>query len=86
MVLSVRNIVRVVLVIIGVLVALYLLWLVRKPISWILISAFLAVALSRPVDRLHRHMKRGLAITIVYVGLLLVPILLIALIVPPLIN
>jgi predicted PurR-regulated permease PerM len=86
LVLSVRNIVRVVLVIIGVLVTLYLLWLVRKPISWILISVFLAVALSRPVDRLHRHMKRGLAITVVYVGLLLVPILLIALIVPPLIN
>jgi predicted PurR-regulated permease PerM len=86
LVLSVRNIVRMVLVIIGVLVALYLLWLLRKPIAWILISVFLAVALSRPVDRLHRHMKRGLAITIVYVGLLLVPILLIALIVPPLIN
>jgi predicted PurR-regulated permease PerM len=86
LVLSVRNIVRIVLVIIGVLIALYLLWLLRKPISWILISIFLAVALSPPVNRLTKHMKRGLAITIVYGGLLLVPILLIALIVPPLIT
>jgi predicted PurR-regulated permease PerM len=86
LVLSVRNIVRIVLVIIGVLVALYLLWLLRKPISWILVSVFLAVALSPAVNRLERHMKRGLAIAAVYCGLLLVPILLIALIVPPLIT
>jgi predicted PurR-regulated permease PerM len=84
--LSVRSIVRIVLVIVGVAIALYLLWLLRKPISWLLISIFLAVALSTPVNRLGRTMKRGFAITIVYVGLLLVPVLLIALIVPPLIT
>jgi len=85
-VLSVRNIVRIVLVIVGVAVTLYLLWLLRKPISWLLISVFLAVALSPPVNYLARSMKRGFAIAIVYFGLLLVPILLIALIVPPLIT
>jgi predicted PurR-regulated permease PerM len=85
-VLSVRNIVRIVLVIVGVAIALYLLWQLRKPISWLLISIFLAVALTPPVNRLARHMKRGFAITLVYLGLLLVPILLIALIVPPLIT
>jgi len=85
-VLSVRNIVRIVLVIVCVAVALYLLWLLRKPIAWLLISIFLAVALSPPVNYLARSMRRGLAITIVYAGLLLVPILLIALIVPPLIS
>jgi predicted PurR-regulated permease PerM len=85
-VLSVRNIVRIVLVIVGVAIALYLLWQLRKPISWLLISIFLAVALSPAVNRVARHMKRGLAITVVYLGLLLVPILLIALIVPPLIT
>ena len=84
--LSVRNIVRVVLVIVGVAIVLYLLWLLRRPISWLLISIFLAVALSPLVNRLARRMKRGLAIAVVYVGLLLVPILLIALIVPPLIT
>ena len=86
MVLSVRNIVRIVLVIVGVAIALYLLWQLRKPISWLLISIFLAVALSPAVNRLAARMKRGFAIALVYLGLLLVPILLIALIVPPLIT
>jgi predicted PurR-regulated permease PerM len=86
LVLSVRNIVRVVLVVVGVAIALYLLWLLRKPISWLLISVFLAVALSPAVNRLSRRMKRGFAIALTYVGLLLVPILLISLIVPPLIT
>jgi len=85
-VLSVRNIVRIVLVIVGVAIALYLLWQLRKPISWLLISIFLAVALSPAVNRLAARMKRGFAIALVYLGLLLVPILLIALIVPPLIT
>jgi predicted PurR-regulated permease PerM len=86
LVLSVRNIVRIVLVIVCVAITLYLLWQLRRPISWLLIAIFLAVALSPPVNWLARRMKRGFAITIVYLGLLLLPILLIALIVPPLIT
>jgi predicted PurR-regulated permease PerM len=86
LVLSVRNIVRIVLVIVCVAVILYLLWLLRKPIGWLLVSIFLAVALSQPVNHLARKMRRGFAITLVYLGLLLVPILLISLIVPPLIT
>jgi predicted PurR-regulated permease PerM len=84
--LSVRSIVRIVLVVVCVAIVLYLLFLLRKPISWLLVSAFLAVALSPPVNYLNRRMKRGLAIAVTYLGLLLVPILLIALIVPPLIT
>ena len=83
---TIRAIVRTVLVVVCVALILYLLYLLRKPISWLLISIFLAVALSPLVNRAARHMKRGLAIAVVYVGLLLVPILLIALIVPPLIT
>jgi predicted PurR-regulated permease PerM len=86
LVLSTRNIVRVVLTVVAVGAALYLLWLCRRPISWVLISMFLAVALSPPVNRLSQRMRRGFAIAIVYTSLLLVPILLIALIVPPLIT
>jgi predicted PurR-regulated permease PerM len=86
LVLSVRNIVRIVLVVVCVAIVLYLLWLLRKPISWLLISIFLAVALSPVVNRLNRRMKRGFAIALTYLGLLLVPILLISLIVPPLIT
>jgi predicted PurR-regulated permease PerM len=85
-VLSVRDIVRIVLVVVCVAVTLYLLWLLRKPISWLLIAIFLAVALSPPVNWLNRRMRRGFAISIVYLALLLVPVLLIALIVPPLIS
>lgn len=83
---SVRATVRIVLVIVAVAITLYMLYLLRKPISWILIATFLAVALSPVVNTLARRMKRGLAITITYVGLLLVPVALIALIVPPLIT
>jgi predicted PurR-regulated permease PerM len=84
--LSLRNIVRIVLTVVCVVIALYLLWLLRKPISWLLIATFLAVALSPPVNVLSRRMKRGFAIALTYLGLLAVPILLIALIVPPLIS
>jgi predicted PurR-regulated permease PerM len=83
---TVRMIVRIVLVVVCVAIVLYLLWLLRKPISWLLIATFLAVALSPPVNALNRHMRRGFAIAITYLGLLLVPVLLIALIVPPLIT
>jgi predicted PurR-regulated permease PerM len=78
--------VRIVLIVVCVAICLYLLYLLRRPISWILIAAFLAVALSGPVNYLARRMRRGFAITIVYLGLLAVPVLLIALIVPPLIT
>jgi predicted PurR-regulated permease PerM len=81
-----RTIVRIVLIVVCVAICLYLLYLLRRPISWILIAAFLAVALAGPVNVLARHMRRGFAITIVYLGLLAVPLLLIALIVPPLIT
>jgi predicted PurR-regulated permease PerM len=82
----VRTIVRIVLIVVAVAISLYLIWLLRRPIGWLLAAAFLAVALSGPVNYLSTRMRRGFAITIVYLGLLLVPIGLIALIVPPLIT
>ena len=81
-----KSVVRLVLIIVLVAVALYLLYLLRRPISWLLIAAFLAVALSGPVNWVSRRMRRGLAIAVVYLGLLAVPIALMALIVPPLIT
>jgi predicted PurR-regulated permease PerM len=81
-----RSIVRIVLIVVCVAIALYLLYLLRKPISWVLIAIFLAVALSGPVNALARHMRRGFAIAIVYLVLLAIPLSLIALIVPPLIT
>jgi predicted PurR-regulated permease PerM len=81
-----KAIARIVLIVIGVVVSLYVIYLLRKPVSWLLVAAFLAVALSGPVNWLNRRMRRGLAITAVYLGLLAIPFMLMALIVPPLIT
>jgi predicted PurR-regulated permease PerM len=77
---------RVVLMVVGVAIGLYLVYLVRKPLLWVLMALFLAVALSWPVNYLNRYMKRGFAITIVYLVLLLVPVGVALLIVPPIVN
>ena len=85
--LSVRTILRVVLVVVGVALALYLIYLLRKPITWIVIAGFIAIALSGPIGALERRIhRRGLATAIVYVVLILVPIGLGALILPPLVR
>src|SRR3954451_11406110 len=83
---SVRTVLRTVLIVVTVVLTLYLIYLLRKPIGWLLIAAFIAIALSGPVNFLHRHMRRGFAIAIVYIGLLLVPIGLGALIIPPVVT
>ena len=79
-------ILRTTLIVAGVLLALYVAYLLRRPITWLLISAFIALALSPPVRVLNRRMRRGFAIAIVYLGLLLVPIGLGALVVPPVVT
>src|ERR687897_1768541 len=81
-----RSVVRIVLIVVCVAIALYLLYLLRRPIAWLLIAIFLAVALSPPVNWLATRMRRGFAIAIVYLCLPAVPLLLVALIVPPLIT
>ena len=81
-----RSIVRIILIAVAVAISLYLLWLLREPIGWLVLATFIAVALAGPVNVLHRYMPRGLAIAAVYVGLLLLPIALGALVVPPLVD
>jgi predicted PurR-regulated permease PerM len=81
-----RAIARNVLVIAGVVLVLYIIYLLRKPISWLVIAAFLAVALAGPVNFFQRYMKRGLAIALVYLGLLAIPIGLGAVLLPPIVN
>jgi predicted PurR-regulated permease PerM len=81
-----RTIVRVVSIVVLAAIALYLVYLLRKPIGWVLTATFIAIALSGPVNRLNRRMRRGLAITLVYLGLILVPVGLTALVVPPLVT
>ena len=81
-----RLIARNVLVVVGVLLILYLIYLLRRPISWLIIAAFLAIALAGPVNFFQRYMKRGLAIFLVYLGLLAIPIGLGAVLIPPIVN
>ena len=68
---------RVVLIVLGVILAagvgLWMLWIARQVVTWILISMFLALALNPAVEALQRRgvRKRGAAVGIVYlIGLL----------------
>jgi predicted PurR-regulated permease PerM len=81
-----RTVVKVVLIIVAVVLCLYLIYLLRRPITWLFIAMFIAVALTPPVNRLSRHMKRGFAIALVYLSLLGVIVGLTALLVPPVVN
>ena len=83
---SPRIIVRTLVIFLSFAISLYLVYLLRKPIGWVLIATFLAVALSGPVNVLNQWMRRGFAITIVYFCLLLIPIGIGALIIPPLVT
>jgi predicted PurR-regulated permease PerM len=84
--LSVRAVLRTVLVIVAVVVTLYLIYLLRRPLAWIFIAGFLAIALAGPVNWLQRRMSRGLAIAIVYILLILVPVVIGALLIPPIVE
>jgi predicted PurR-regulated permease PerM len=81
-----RATLRTCLIVLGVALALYLIYLLRKPITWIFIAGFLAVALAGPVNFLQRWMRRGGAIAIVYLALVVVPVVLMGLLVPPIVT
>ncbi len=80
---TVRGILRVVATVVASAFALYLLYKLRTPISWLLFATFVAVSVSAPVNLLSRRMPRGAAIAIVYFGLILIPIVIGAILVPP---
>jgi predicted PurR-regulated permease PerM len=84
--LSLRVILRVVLTIVLVAVCIYLIYLLRRPLTWIFIAGFLAIAVSGPVNFLQRRMARGLAIALVYLALILVPLLFAAILIPPIVE
>ena len=71
---------------VAVVLTLVLIYILRKPLTWIFIAGFIAIALSGPIAFLERWMKRGLAIAIVYIALILTPFALIGLLVPPVVT
>lgn len=83
---SAAAVLRLTLVVVAVLGTLYVAYLLRRPITWLAIAGFIALALAPPVRVLNRWMRRGCAIAIVYVALLLVPIVLGLVIVPPVVT
>jgi predicted PurR-regulated permease PerM len=85
--LSARAVLRTVLVIVGVVLGLYLVYRLRQPLSWIFIAGFLAIALSGPINWLGRRgMAKGLSVATVYLTLILIPILVGALLIPPIVE
>jgi predicted PurR-regulated permease PerM len=83
---SARTILRIIALVVLTAVALYLVYLLRRPIGWVAMAAFIAIALGGPVNRLSRRIPRGIAITLVYLVLVLMPVALGALVIPPLVT
>jgi predicted PurR-regulated permease PerM len=84
---SARLVAKVVLVVAGVVGALYLAYLIREVIGLFLIAVFFAVAIAPAVNWLdHRRVPRWLAILLVYLGIGGAIFGIGLLIVPPLVN
>jgi predicted PurR-regulated permease PerM len=82
-----RTVVRVILVAIAIVGALYFLYLIRNVLGMLFISVFLAVALGPIVEIFVRHkVKRGLAILLTYLLLLAGVFGLGLLVVPPIVS
>ena len=81
-----RIVLRTVLIVLTVILTVYLVYLLQRPLSWLVIAAFVAIAVSGPIGLLSRHMPRGLAIATVYGALVALPLVLAALLIPPLVG
>ncbi len=82
-----RTVVRVILVAIAVVAALYFLYLVRSVLGMLFIAVFLAIALGPVVEFfVRRKVKRGLAILLTYILLLATVFGLGLLVVPPIVS
>jgi predicted PurR-regulated permease PerM len=85
--LAVAIAIRVVLVVLVAVIALAIIYLLRKPLGWLVLAGFIAMAVSGPVRLLERRLRRrGAAIAIVYLGVILMPVLVVAVLVPPLVE
>ena len=83
---STRIIVRTVCIVVIAALTLYIMYRLRRPISFLVIAAFIAVAMTGPVNLLQRFMKRGLAIAGAYLILIAVPVVLGVLLIPTMVG
>jgi predicted PurR-regulated permease PerM len=84
-----RTVFRILLVISGFFGLLVMIYVLRRPLVWLIIAAFLAVALNPPVNRIARYMprkSRGLATGLLLLVILTVLGLLLYALVPPLVS
>jgi predicted PurR-regulated permease PerM len=81
-----RAVLRTVLIVVSVVLTIYIIYLLRRPLSWIVIAGFLAIAVSGPVAVLQKRMPRGAAIALVYVTLVAVPLTIAALLIPEVVG
>jgi predicted PurR-regulated permease PerM len=83
-----RTIVIAALLLVGVAVVLWVVWVSRRVLIWTFVSAFLAVALSPAVDAIQRRglHRRGAAAAVVYLLMIAVIAGLGALFIPTLVN
>ncbi|HEX8034505.1 MAG TPA: AI-2E family transporter [Ktedonobacterales bacterium] len=80
------TVVVIIFTVLVVAAGLYLLWELGQLVRWMVIAIFLAVALNPAVDWLQRrHIRRSVAVLLVYLAFVLVVIGLGALVVPPLV-
>jgi predicted PurR-regulated permease PerM len=83
---SIRTTLRVIVTVALSALAIYIMYLVREPLGYIFLGAFVAVAASGPVNLLSRKLPRGLAIALVYLGIIFIPIGIALILVPPLVE
>jgi predicted PurR-regulated permease PerM len=83
-----RTIVQVSLILIGIAAALWVLWISRHVITWILVSLFLAMAINPGVEALQRRgvKRRGVAAALIYLAVVIAIAGLLAAFLPSLIN
>src|SRR3954451_2276328 len=82
-----RTVLQVAGVLLGVACGLWVLWTARQVITWILVAAFLALALNPAVDLLHqRGVRRGVSAGLIYLFAILVVAGIGWLLVPPVVD
>src|SRR5215210_2590639 len=83
-----RTVLSVAAVLLGVAIALWVVWISRRVITWVLVAVFLSLALNPAVRVLQQRgiKRRGAAAAIIYLSAILVVALLAALLVPPLVD
>jgi len=83
-----RTVLQVAGVLLGVAVALWVVWISMRVLTWVFVALFLALALNPAVQFLQDHgvRRRGAAAAVIYVSAIAALGLLAALLVPPLVD